>query len=126
MLSPLYYIYSGYDKVLHSILPIMFASIVFHMLSKLKIDLKWKLIFVFFIVIGVVGLHEVGEYWLDWFFDLKLQGVFLRDLQSLEKYKILLDRIDDTMIDMFFGVLGAAVYILTIGIYYKIKIYGER
>lgn len=115
LLSPFYYIYPSYDKVLHFILPLLFADISFHMVDKLDIKLRWKLTFVFFIVIGFVGLHEIGEYTLDWFFDLKLQGVFLRNLQSLEKYDILLDRIDDTMIDMILGVLGAAVYCLGLG-----------
>ena len=121
MLSPLYFIYPNYDKILHLILPIMFASIVFHMVSNLKMKLRWQLAFVFFVVLGFIGLHEIGEYWLDQFFDLKLQGVFLRNIQGLEKYDILLDRIDDTMIDMSIGVLGAAIYCLSIGFYHKIK-----
>lgn len=112
LLSPFYFIYPQYDKILHFVLPVLFGSIAFHMVDKLPLQRKWKLLFVFFIVIGVVGLHEIGEYFLDVFFDLKLQGVFLRNLQGLEKYDILLDRIDDTMIDMALGVLGAAVYVL--------------
>ena len=110
LFSPLYYLYANYDKIQHLILPIMFASIASHMVSKLKLKRKWKLTFVFFIVIGIIGLHEIGEYLLDVFFDLKLQGVFLRDLQGLQKYDILLDRIDDTMIDMALGTLGAGLY----------------
>jgi len=112
LLSPLYFLYTQYDKILHFILPILFGSIVFHMVSKLNIEKKWKLTFVFFIIIGAIGLHEIGEYLLDSFFDLKLQGVFLRNLQGLEKYEILLDRNDDTMIDMSIGLLGAVSYII--------------
>ena len=122
MLSPLYYIYPNYDKIQHLIFPILASSIAFHMVSKLSIKLRWKLIFVFFIVVGLIGLHEVGEYWLDYFFDLKLQGVFLRDLQGLNKYNILMDRIDDTMIDMSLGAVGAVIYILSLGWYKKKKI----
>lgn len=125
MLSPLYYLYSGYDKVLHFFLPLIFCSVVFHMVHRLQIKLRWKLLFVFLIVAGFVGIHEIGEYWLDYFFDLKLQGVFIRNLQTLEKYDILLDRIDDTMIDMTFGVLGAAVYTFLVGLGYKIKNFGS-
>ncbi len=121
MLSPLYYIYPNYDKILHFVLPMMLGSIIFHMVSKLKIKLRWKLLFVFLIVVGFVGVHEIGEYWLDQFFDFKLQGVFLRDIQTLEKYKILMDRIDDTMIDMTFGLFGSALYVLAVGIYEKLK-----
>lgn len=119
LLSPLYYIYPNYDKILHLVLPILFASIAFHMVSYLELKLKWKLTFVFFVVLGVIGLHEIGEYLLDYFFNLNLQGVFLRDIQGLEKYNILMDRIDDTMIDMSLGVLGAAIYVLSLGLYKK-------
>jgi len=121
LLSPLYFVYPQYDKIQHLILPILFASIVFHMVWKLKLPLKWKLVFVFFIVIGSLGAFEIGEYWLDYFFDLKLQGVFLRDLQGLEKYDILLDRIDDTMIDMGLGVIGSSIYCFYIWFYGGIR-----
>lgn len=111
MMSPLYYIYPNYDKAQHLILPIMLASIVYHMTRRLKLEPKWRLVFVFFVVIGVIGLHEIGEYLLDYFLGWQTQGVFLRDIQGIEKYNILLDRIDDTMIDMSLGVLGAAIYV---------------
>jgi len=107
LLSPLYYIYPGYDKVLHLIQPIMLASIIFYMVNKLKMERKWKLVFVFFVVVGSVGLFEIGEYLLDIYFDLNLQGVFV---QNLDKLDILLDRNDDSMVDMGLGVLGVTIY----------------
>ena len=110
MLSPLYFIYSQYDKILHLVLPIMLSAIVFHMVSKLKLKLKWNLTFVFFIIMGSLALFEIGEYLLDMFFDLKLQGVFLRDIQGLQKFDVLLDKIDDTMIDLVLGFVGALTY----------------
>lgn len=82
------------------------------MIAKLKLKLKWKLTFVFFTVIGFLALFEIGEYLLDIFFDLKLQGVFLQDIQGLQKFDILLDKIEDTMIDLVLGVLGILSYIL--------------
>src|SRR3989344_1023388 len=81
LLSPLYYVYPRYDKIQHLFQPILFSSIVFHMI--------WRL-------------------------DLKLQGVFLRDVQGLEKYNLLLDRNDDTMIDLLLGAIGSAVYSLSV------------
>lgn len=111
MLSPLYFIYSQYDKILHLVLPIMLSAIVFHMVSKLKLKLKWNLTFVFFIIMGSLALFEIGEYLLDTFFDLKLQGVFLRDIQGLQKFDVLLDKIDDTMIDLVLGFVGALTYV---------------
>ncbi|MBS3089693.1 hypothetical protein J4461_02305 [Candidatus Pacearchaeota archaeon] len=111
-LSQLYFLVPSYDKFLHFIQPVMLSSIVFHLVTKLKIKTHWKLIFTFFIVLGSVGLFELGEYGLDYIFDSKLQGVFIRDLQSFEKLNILMDRLDDTMIDMALGFLGAAGYLL--------------
>ncbi len=113
MLSPLYYLYPNYDKILHLILPILFASIVYHMTKRLKLKPKWRLVFVFFVVMGVIGLHEIGEYLLDKIFDWRLQGVFIRNIHGLEKYELLMDPLDDTMIDMSLGVLGAGIYIVS-------------
>ncbi len=114
LLSPLYYTYPQYDKIQHIFQPIMFASIIFHLVNRLKLKPILKLTFLFFIVIGSLGMFEIGEYALDYFFDLKLQGVFLRNIQGLEKYDILLDRIDDTMIDLSLGVLGTLIYLVVI------------
>lgn len=122
LLSPLYFLYPQYDKFQHLILPIMYCSIVFHMISHLKLHMKWKLTFIFFIVIGSLSLFELGEYGLDYFFDLKLQGVFLRDLQGLEKFNIIMDRIDDTMLDIALGTIGTMYYIgVTTLWYYRSK-----
>ena len=73
LLSPLYFVHPQYDKVQHLIQPIMIASMGYYMIRHLDIKDKWKLMAVFFIVMGLVGLHEIGEYLLDQFFNLKLQ-----------------------------------------------------
>ena len=125
LLSPLYYVYPQYDKIQHLFLPILFSSIVFHMIWRLDLKLKWKIVFVFFVVIGSLGMFEIGEYWLDYFYDLKLQGVFLRDVQGLEKYNLLLDRNDDTMIDLLLGIIGSAVYSLSVYFWLKRKRYRD-
>ena len=110
LLSPLYFIYPNFDKILHIIQPFMLASIVYHMVSQLKLKTKWDLVFTFFIIVGSLALFELGEYALDLLFDLKLQGVFLWDPQGLQKFNIILDRNDDTMIDIALGTLSAALY----------------
>lgn len=110
LFAPLYYLYPNYDKILHFAQPILASAIIFYMMKPLRIATKWKILFTFFIVIGIIGLHEIGEYLLDQFFDLKLQGVYLRDISGLEKYNLLQNRIDDTMIDMIFGTAGAGIY----------------
>lgn len=112
LLSPLYYIYPSYDKIQHFIFPILYSSIVFHLVCKLRLHRKWELLFTLALVVGSLAIFELGEYGLDQFFDLKLQGVYLRDLSGFDKYKILLDRNDDTMIDLLLGTLGALSYYL--------------
>ena len=111
LLSPLYFIYPNYDKIQHLVQPILLSSIFYHFISRLKIEKKWQLTFLFFVMVGLSGLFELGEYFLDYLFDWKLQGVFLRNISGFEKYDILLDRIDDTMIDMALSALGTAIYI---------------
>lgn len=110
LLSPLFFIYPNYDKVQHFIQPIFVNSIILFMVSKLNLKPKWKLVFAFFITIAILGLFEVGEFGLDKFFDMKLQGVYLRDIQGLEKFNIIMDPIDDTMIDLMLGIFGAIIY----------------
>ncbi len=111
LLGDLYYIYYYYDKTLHFVLPMLLGSLIFHMTSKLKIKLKWKLLFTFFIVSASLGIFEISEYSLDYFFDLQLQGVYLRDFDTLDKYNLVLGKIDDTMLDMMLGTLGTLVYV---------------
>lgn len=122
LLSPLYFVHPQYDKAQHLVQPIMVCSMVYYMIRHLDIKEKWKLLAVFFIVMGFVGMHEIGEYWLDQYFDLKLQGVFLRDFHGLEKYDLLVNRLDDTMIDMSLGTLGAGVYAFVVYYYRKYQL----
>jgi len=114
LLSPLYFSYPNYDKVQHFIQPILLASMIFHLINKLKLELKWKITFTLFTTLGILGLFELGEYALDHLFDLKLQGVYLRDFEGIEKFNLIVDRIDDTMIDLFLGMIGTLLYSLAL------------
>jgi membrane-associated HD superfamily phosphohydrolase len=120
LLSPIYNIYPSYDKILHFIQPIMLSSMIFYMISNLDIKLKWKITFTFFIAIGIVGLFEIGEYALDSFFDLRLQGVFLRELHDFgQSLRLIQEPLDDTMIDMILGTIGSLVYALAAIFFFK-------
>jgi len=118
LLGELYTIYPIYDKVLHFFIPLLFTSIVFHMTSNLNLKRKWQILFALFIVIGGVGLFEIAEYSLDYFFNLDLQGVAIRKVQEFSVFlEVVQEPLDDTMIDMVFGVLGAIVYSLFIAFF---------
>ncbi len=115
--SPIYFLYPQYDKLQHFLQPILVASMIFFMLNKLNLERKWKLWFAFYITVAILGLFELGEYTLDQFFDFNLQGVYLRDISGLGKFDVLVHPLDDTMIDMFLGVLGTTIY----GVFKSIK-----
>lgn len=110
LMSPLFYIYPYYDKVLHFFLPILTSFLVFYCVNKLDIKLRWKILFTFSIVVAILGIFEIVEYTLDLLLDMKLQGVYLRDSYGIEKLSVLTDPLDDTMVDMVFGTLGSLVY----------------
>ena len=110
LLSPFYFYYPSYDKIQHFIQPMLVCSIIFYTVNKINMELKWKIVFTFFIVVAILGIFEIGEFALDSFFNLKLQGVYLRDTQGLEKFHLLLDPLDDTMVDMILGIMGAGIY----------------
>ncbi|MEK6889170.1 MAG: hypothetical protein AABW80_03630 [Nanoarchaeota archaeon] len=84
------------------------------MVNKLSIKLKWKLTFTFFITLGILGIFEISEYALDSLFDLKLQGVFVRDASGLEKLNIIQEPLDDTITDLVLGILGSALYSISL------------
>lgn len=113
MLSPLYFVYPNYDKIQHFIMPILGSILIFYMVNKLNLELKWKITYTFFITAGILGLFEIGEFLLDKFFDLKLQGVYIRDLKGLEKLNLLQEPLSDTMNDLILGYIGSIIYAIT-------------
>ena len=112
LFSPLYYIYPSFDKIMHLTMPILASIFVFFIVNRMKIDFKWKLLITFMAMITLLTILEVGEYIIDYFWDYKLQGVYLRDITGLEKYNLVLDKNDDTMIDMMLGLLGSIIFII--------------
>lgn len=121
LLSPFYFFSEIYDKILHLLMPILGSIVVFFVISKAETDLKWKLLITLTSMVFFLTMIEIGEYLFDVFLDLKLQGVYLRDLSGLEKYKLVLGENDDTMIDLILGTAGSLFFILgkTAGFYYK-------
>ncbi len=112
LLSPLYFISTMYDKILHLIIPIFVAMLVFHLTNKLKIKFYQKILITFCITISILALFEIGEFILDKLFGWKLQGVYLRDMTGLDKLNIVMDKNDDTMMDLILGTLGTIIFTL--------------
>ncbi|MBU1988126.1 MAG: hypothetical protein KKD94_01435 [Nanoarchaeota archaeon] len=108
-LGDIYYAYPLYDKIQHLVLPALMCSMAFHMTNRLKIELKWKLIFSFFVVVGILGFFEIVEYGLDSVFDLMAQGVFVETPDGLQ---VVQSGLDDTMVDLILGFIGAGMYVL--------------
>ena len=111
LFSPLYWIYPLYDKVLHFFNPILFCIIVFYFINRVKgISFSVKLFLTFSVTVSMLAMWELVEFSLDWMYDFKLQGVWLRDVTGMEKINLIMDRNDDTMIDLGLGVLGSLVF----------------
>lgn len=83
---------------------------VFYMANRLKTDFKWKLLITVTSVISLLVLLEIGEYLFDQFLGLNWQGVYIRDVTGLQKYNLILDKIDDTMIDLILGIGGCLLF----------------
>ena len=108
----MYYLTPIYDKILHFFVPIIGAITIFYVVNKLKISFKWKLLITFVLVFSISAIHEILEYILDLIWDFKLQGVWLRDITGLEKLHIIQEPLDDTMIDMVWGLIGSIVFVI--------------
>jgi len=121
LLSPFYFLYPNYDKVLHLVSPILLSILIFFLINKVKINFSTKLMITFAFMISLLALFEILEYAIDQFFDFKLQGVFLRSREGLEKFNIITDKNDDTMIDLILGTIGSLLFIVikTGAFYYK-------
>ena len=117
-LSPLYYISESYDKILHLAMPILASIMVFFIVNKMKIKFQWKLLITLTSMLSILAVLEIGEYLFDMFLDFKLQGVYLRDLSGLEKYDLVLNKNDDTMIDMMLGFAGAIIFSISKSVCY--------
>ena len=107
-----------YDKILHFISPIMFSGIIFYILDRLDITLKWKLLMTVGLAFGILGLFEIGEYLSDYFFGTIHQGVYIAQFAQAVKYQIKTQALDDTMRDLIFGLLGSVTF--------AAYIYGKR
>ncbi|MBX4196081.1 hypothetical protein KW805_00645 [Candidatus Pacearchaeota archaeon] len=120
LFSPLFFVFNEYDKVIHFFIPMLACSLVLFMVSRHTLDMKWKLTFSFFITIGILAIHEVGEYLLDFFLHdyLMLQGVYVENVH-LHTFSLIVSKFDDTMVDLIFGTTGTALYIMFVYFYSK-------
>jgi len=121
LFSNLYSISPNYDKILHLISPILLSIIIFFLINKLKTTFPIKLLLTVSVVLSFLGLFEIGEYALDQLLGWKLQGVFLRDISGVVKLKLIMNRNDDTMIDLILGTSGILIFVLTKTIKYNYK-----
>ena len=112
LLAPLYFFSENYDKVLHFLSPVFGSIIIFYMINSKRLNFQWKLLVTFMFVVSFLAIHEMGEYLIDLMWDLKLQGVYIRDVSGIEKFHLVMPKNDDTMIDMLFGTFGGFVFVI--------------
>jgi len=122
LFSSLYYVYPSYDKILHFSNPILFSILIFYLVNKVDgISFPVKLFLTFSIIVSFLALFELIEFGLDKLYDFKLQGVWIRDITGASKIQLIMDRNDDTMIDLSLGALGVVCFAIgkTIEFYFK-------
>lgn len=110
LLSPLYFVSDNYDKILHFVSPIFGSTLIFYMIDDERFSFQWKILVTFMFLLSFLAIHEMGEYIIDLIWDMKLQGVYVRDVSGLEKFHLVLPKNDDTMIDLLLGTAGALVF----------------
>ncbi len=111
LLYPLYFIYPPFDKLLHFIMPIVACFLIFYIVDRKNLTLQWKLLITFMFVLSFIAIHEIGEYLMDQLWDVKLQGVYMGDGIEFRKLNLIMSKIDDTMMDMILGVVGAFLFV---------------
>lgn len=121
LMSPLYFVYPNYDKILHFANPLLLSFLIYFLVDKLKVKFRVKILLTIVIVVAILGFFEMGEYLLDEAFDIKLQGVYLKDKEIVNKLNLVLSKNTDTMVDMMLGTLAVFLYsfIRIINFYYK-------
>lgn len=112
LLAPLYFVSENYDKILHLSLPLLASALIFYMINNKRLSFQWKLLITFMFVVSFLAIHEMGEYLIDLLWDMKMQGVYIRDVSGIEKFNLVMPKHDDTMIDMLFGTAGALVFVV--------------
>lgn len=104
-------------------MPIFGCGLVFYAISKKNLNLTWNLLITFMFILSFLTLHEIGEYFLDMFWDMKLQGVYIGNISQIHNLNLVMSQIDDTMMDLILGVGGSLIFILNkMGVhFYKTK-----
>jgi len=97
-----YYHWVYYDKVLHFLIPIFIFVIAYEYISReSKFYAKEK---TFFYVLGITSAFEIFEYFQSGFFNFPSVGVYLNTDLVMAQYQ-------DTIWDLFSGVLGVFCYL---------------
>lgn len=126
VLAPLYYISEIYDKILHLIMPIFLCAIIFYVVNKSEIEFKYKLAITFAFAVCGLTILEIEEYIFDLLWDSKLQGVYARDVSGIIKYDLVLDKNDDTMLDLIAGMTGSLLFIVAKTVIFHYKKFKKR
>lgn len=89
-----------YDKILHFFNPFLISFIIIYRLKDNGLT-KYTYFFTVLIVVGIGGIAEIYEWVNDIFLNNFMQGVV--DVQ----YRLLMDRMQDTMLDLIFNLIGS-------------------
>ncbi len=80
-------------------------------MDKTGLSRKRKLGFTLTILITSITVFEVYEYLADFFWNVKLQGVYSGSWID-QKFTLIMPRIDDTMVDIMLGIAGGITFVI--------------
>lgn len=101
-----FYFYTNvfyYDKILHFVVPIFITSMVYDYIKRFK--LEFQTLQIFLIVMGMLCMFEIFEYFVDLFLHYGMQKVIILG-------EIRLSELHDTFWDLIFGALGVASFLI--------------
>jgi hypothetical protein len=111
ILMPLYFVSSSIDKYQHFFFPIITCFLIYHVIDNmLDLPRKWKLGITLSILISLITAYEAYEYIADFFWNVKLQGVYSGSWID-QKFTLIMPRIDDTMVDIMLGIAGGFAFV---------------
>lgn len=110
-ISGVYFIFPHYDKILHLTMPFFGGILIFYSSGKIIKNFGARLLFTFSLLLSFLVILELGEYYLDLFFKMNLQGVFLLNKVNPSDLTNLQGGLQDTMVDLSLGLLSGLIFI---------------
>ena len=104
----LFYIFPIFDKLIHLLSPLIICTFFYFIFEKKISNKKILILFSVALSLSLELAWEIIEHFFDQYFNTFLQGVHLLSVETYETGPIeVMSRLDDTIWDMFFNLIGS-------------------